>query len=207
MIKKIQTKKNTLIFDFTKKLVTKIFTDNIAFEKEFYVYRKNPPFAPKLIDFAENRLIIKFIEGCDLFKLKNPDFGDLAKLFFDFHSFFDNKISFVDTNPHNIIFSYEYHRFFLIDFSEHEKGNTAFDLVHFLLFWAEIYDEHKFKNLSSKFIDSYLQLQDIKKELWIDAIDKAIRYFDLRRKNYNKKERLKGGFTKENREFLISLVG
>ena len=207
MIKKIQTKKNTLIFDFTKKLVTKIFTDNIAFEKEFYVYRKNPPFAPKLIDFAENRLIIKFIVGSDLFKLRNPDFGDLAKLFFDFHSFFDNKISFVDTNPHNIIFSNKFQRYFLIDFSEYKNGDISFDLAHFLLFWAEIYNEYEFKDISSKFIDSYLQLQDIKKELWIDAIDKAIRYFDLRRKNYNKKERLKGGFTKENREFLISLVG
>ena len=108
----------------------------------------------------------------------------------------------MDTNPNNFIYDFKADRYFMLDFSEWEFNNKEFDLIHFLLFWAAIYDEEKFELTASSFIESYDKLDKINISVWNRLLPEIIIMFDERRNRFRKKEKLKNIDQEANRELL-----
>lgn len=182
--------KSNVIFQKEKQQVIKICKSPNMFKKELYIYEKKLPFTPRLLDHdRKNTLMLEYLEGQNIGEMDNPDFAEIAKIFLALHKleYEGGKcICHLDNNPKNYLYSGG--RYFMIDFSEWEYGQPETDLIHFLLFWASIYDANTFNRAFRKLIDSYLIGGTINPLEWEIIIPEMITRFDRRRERFGKSE-------------------
>ena len=206
-MKEIITFKNRLIINSDDKSVTKFFGSKKEFEKELFIYKLHPAFAPRLLSYNANKMSIstRLIEGNTLINFQDFDFKEIAKLFYKLHTIADETICLIDTNPKNFLYSPKEDRYFIIDFSDWEYRGKEFDLIHFLLFWASLWKFEKFAKTTQTFLNEYNKLNSIDKSLWKDEVNNVILFFDKRREKYNKKEKKVNSDTENNRNMLRRL--
>lgn len=196
---------SNIIIQKKKKQVIKICKSPKMFKKELYIYQKNLPFIPKLLDHDnKNTLMLEYIDGTPIAELVQPDFSKIASMFITLHSLESKEgkcICHYDNNPKNYLFSKS--RYYMLDFSEWEYDYPETDLIHFLLFWASIYDKVKFKQTFRKIIDSYLAKATINPLEWELLIPEVTERFDNRRRKFGKIE--KNPDVKINRETLKNI--
>lgn len=182
---------SNIIIQKEKKQVIKICKSPKTFQKELYIYQKKLPFIPKLLDHDnKNTLMLEYIEGTPIAELVQPDFSKIAKMYINLHSIEskDGKcICHYDNNPKNYLFSRN--KYYMLDFSEWEYNFPETDLIHFLLFWASIYDKEKFKQTFRKIINSYTIKATINPLEWELLIPEVIERFDNRRRKFGKIEK------------------
>ena len=175
------------------------------FQKELYIYQKKLPFIPKLLDHDnKNTLMLEYIEGTPIAELVQPDFSKIAKIYINLHSIEskDGKcICHYDNNPKNYLFFRN--KYYMLDFSEWEYNFPETDLIHFLLFWASIYDKEQFNKTFRKLINSYMAKATINPLEWELLIPEVTERFDNRRRKFGKIE--KNPDTKINRETLKNI--
>jgi tRNA A-37 threonylcarbamoyl transferase component Bud32 len=182
--------KSNVVIQKEKNQVIKICKSPKMFKKELYIYNKKLHFVPRLLDHdGKNTLILEYLPGENIGEMKEPDFSKLAVLFAELHSL-ENKsgkcICHVDSNPKNYIFSQQ--KYYMIDFGEWEYNLPETDLIHFLLFWASIYEADKFKTAFRQLLDKYLLQGNINPLEWEMMIPEMIERFDSRRQRYGKIE-------------------
>lgn len=178
------------IIEKEKRRVIKICNSTTEFKNELYIYKKNLPFVPKLLDHNSlNTLIIEYIEATRIGDLLLPDFVKLANLFYQLHAL-EHKgercICHADTNPKNYLYSAINQQYYMIDFSNWVYDYPESDLIHFLLFWASIFDHSTFRKTYTDFVNSYQKHDPINPILWEMLIPETIEKFDQRRKKYDK---------------------
>ncbi len=179
-----------IIIQTDKEQVIKICQSKTHFQKELYIYNKEFPFTPKLLDDDnENTLILEYIDGIQIGKLIEPNFSQLATIIADLHNC-ENKngktICHFDNNPKNYLFKKK--KYYMIDFSNWCYDFPETDLIHFLLFWASITKYKKFKRISKKFINKYSQIRSINTLEWSLLFPEVTKRFDYRRKKHKKIE-------------------
>lgn len=198
--------KSLLVFDRDKNQIIKTCRTLDEYKRELYIYQKNLEFSPTLYNHnnKEFSITISHLNGHTLYNTLNPDFQNIARMFFQIHSLEEKTICLMDTNPNNFIYDFEADRYYMLDFSEWEYNEKEFDLIHFLLFWAAIYNEEKFKQTASSFIKSYDKLDKINVLVWIRLLPEIINMFDERRNRFRKKEKLRNIDQEANRKLLGS---
>ncbi len=183
--------KPDIIINKEKKYVVKICGSPKMFKKELYIYQKKLPFTPGLLDHdGKNTLMLEYIDGIPIGELVQPDFSKIAEMYVILHSLEIKKgkcICHYDNNPKNYIFSDQ--KYYMIDFSDWKYAPPETDLIHFLLFWASIYDKVKFKKAFRKLIDFYTKEGTINPVEWEFFIPEVIKRFDNRRKKFEKIEK------------------
>lgn len=196
--------KSLLVFDRDKNQIIKTCRTLDEYKRELHIYQKNLAFTPTLYSHSQKEfsITISHLNGHTLYNTLNPDFGRIAKLFHQLHSLEEKTICLMDTNPNNFIYDFGADRYYMLDFSEWEYNQKEFDLIHFLLFWAAIYDEEKFTKTAVSFLDSYNKLNNIETSVWNRMLPIIINMFDERRNKYRKKEKLKNVDQEANRELL-----
>jgi len=202
--------KSDVIVQKEKGQIVKICRFRKEFEKELYIYKKNPDFAPKLLGHNKvNTLQIKYVEGSPVIDLIFPDFRKIATVFASLHNLEkkgDLVICLVDTNPRNIIFCSSEKKYYLIDFSEWEYDHAETDLIHFLLFWCSLYKKDRFGHAMKDFLNSYQKYNQINTLEWKLLVEETTEKFDHRRNKFNKSEKISNPDTATNRQLLISAV-
>ncbi|MCF7794146.1 MAG: phosphotransferase [Candidatus Cloacimonetes bacterium] len=197
--------KSNLIIQKQKRQVIKICKSPKMFKKELYIYQKNLPFTPRLIDHdGKNTLMLEYIDGIPIGELAQSDFSKIAELFLQLHNLENKKgkvICHYDNNPKNYLFKNG--KYFMIDFGEWKYDRPEIDLIHFLLFWASIYNKRKFDIAFKKLMQSYLKSGDINPLEWEMLIPEVIEHFDSRRERYGKIEI--NADVNENRERLKNI--
>ena len=97
--------------------------------------------------------MLEYIKGNPIVDIDEPDFAMLAADISALHEL-ENKagkvICHMDNNPMNFIYTKD--QFYMLDFSEWEYDLPEKDLIHFLLFWASIYNSNKFIFLNLTYI-------------------------------------------------------
>lgn len=190
-----------------KKQVIKICKSPKMFKKELYIYEKKLHFTPKLLDHDEkNTLILEYLEGANIGEIERPDFSQIADLFVELHAL-ENKngkcICQADTNPKNYILSNG--KYYMIDFGEWEYNYPESDIIHFLLFWASIYDSKQFEKTFRQLTDYYLAYGNINPLEWEMSIPEIIEHFDNRRERFGKIELNPDTYI--NRELIKNIYG
>lgn len=197
-----------IIIEKEKKQVIKICNSTKEFKKELYIYKKNLPFTPKLLDHnRRNMLVLEEIDGSRIGDLIYPDFSKLATLFFQLHSLErknDHCICHIDNNPKNYLCDIKNHKYYMIDFSSWEFDYPETDLIHFLLFWASIFDHSTFTKAFEQFKNSYQACYAINPIQWEILLPDLIEKFDLRREKFGKYEY--NPDTKKNRNLMKKIV-
>jgi len=197
--------KANIVIQKAKGQVIKICNSPKMFKKELYIYEKKLPFTPKLLDHdGKNTLMLEYIDGIPLIDLLKPDFARVAELIAELHEL-ENKsgkvICHIDNNPMNFIYSKG--MYYMFDFSEWEYDLPEKDLIHFLLFWASIYDTNKFESVHRSIINGYKKIGTINPLEWELLIPGVIERFDSRRRKFGKKE--KNPDIVENRELIKNI--
>ena len=182
--------KSNVMIQKDKMQVIKICKSPKMFKKELYIYEKKLPFTPKLLDHdGKNTLILEYLGGDNIGEIEQPDFAQIADLFIALHAL-ENKsgkcICHSDNNPKNYILSNG--NYFMIDFGEWEYDYPESDIIHFLLFWASIYDSSQFEKAYRQLIDQYLTYGNINPLEWEMSIPEIIERFDSRRQHFGKIE-------------------
>lgn len=182
--------KSNIILQKEKGQIIKICKTPKMFKNELYIYQKHLPFTPKLIDHDnKNKLILEYIEGIPIGDLAEPDFGKISDMFIQLHNLEQKKgkvICHADNNPKNYLFAKG--KYFMIDFGEWKYDTPESELIHFLLFWASIYNKSKFNIAFDKLMSSYLGKGSINPLEWEIQIPIMIEKFDRRREKYGKSE-------------------
>ena len=182
--------KSNVIIQKEKGQVIKICKTPNMFKNELYIYQKNLPFTPRLLDHnGKNTLMLEHLEGQNIGEMESPDFGALAELLQALHKLeYDGGkcICHLDNNPKNYLFCGG--RYYMIDFSEWNYDHPESDLIHFLLFWASIYDAEAFRKAFRQLIDTYLNKGTINPLEWEMLIPEIIIRFDSRREKFGKSE-------------------
>ncbi|MCK4956206.1 MAG: phosphotransferase [Candidatus Cloacimonetes bacterium] len=201
----ILTPKNKLEVNEENQTITKIFTRSEDFIKELYIYQHNPLFAPRFIkaDKMNHTITLQQIVGKTIFNIQ-PDFQQVAQLFLQLHQFEDKTLCMMDTNPNNIIFQQKENQYYLIDFSDWQYEHKEFDLIHFMLFWASIYNEKTFEQAARNFLDEYDKILKISRDIWKEKVLEIIDIFDERRRRFNRRINLPEADIEENRKFLLN---
>ena len=183
--------KANIVIQKKKGQVIKICNSPKMFKKELYIYEKKLSFTPRLLDHdGKITLMLEYIDGTSIVDLLQPDFKCVAKIIATLHELENNAgkcICHIDNNPMNFILSKE--QYFMLDFSEWEYDLPEKDLIHFLLFWASIYDKNRFKETFRTTIDGYRNIRNINPLEWELLIPEVIERFDRRRRKFNKKEK------------------
>ncbi|MFC1898158.1 hypothetical protein ACFLYJ_01155 [Candidatus Cloacimonadota bacterium] len=199
--------KSNVMIQKDKKQVIKICKSPKMFKKEIYIYNKKLPFTPELLDHdGKNTLILEYLEGDNIGEIENPDFSQIAELFVALHKIENKKgmcICHADNNPKNYVLSNG--KYFMIDFGEWEYNLPETDLIHFLLFWASIYDADKFRKCFRQLIGKYLEKGNINPLEWEMLIPEVTERFDNRREHFGKVE-LNPDVT-NNREMIKNIYG
>ncbi len=203
----IQTNKNKLEIFQDDSQIWKYFRSEDEFLSELQIYRQNPCFAPKLIGFNKNDLILKlqFLEAKTILQIK-PEFDKIAQLFSKLHTFKKRTICLCDVNPKNILFDLSEHKYYLIDFSDWQYQPKEYDLVRFLLFWASIYSSDIFQKNAEIFLNSYNIFLPIDYFLMQKFLQPAILEFDERRKKFNRKKAIVTAEPDKNRLWILEKI-
>lgn len=203
----INTPKNRLEIYPEQNKIIKYFKKHEDFLKELYIYGKYVSFAPRFIsaDSKKSNIEIELINGSTIFKIE-PDYQQIAKLFHQLHCLELDTICLMDTNPNNILYDEINKRYYLIDFSEWKREKREYDLIHFLLFWASIYSQDKFRKSALAFIESYQILAPIDEKIWKSMLPKVIETFDERRKKFNRAKAFPKAEVGINREFMKNVI-
>lgn len=199
--------KSKIIFNKEAGEVIKICNSPSEFKKELYIFEKSLDNIPKLINHDNRiKLVLEYIPGKRLLDMSNPNFSQIATLFSELHSVERHKnkvICQVDTNPRNYL-GYK-GKYFMLDFAEWEYNEPEVDLINFLLFWASMQRDYKFRNTCHEFLNSYHQQCPINVIEWEILLADLIEKFDWRRSIYCKKERTLTPDTATNREYLANI--
>ncbi len=182
--------RSNVIIQKEKKQVIKICNSPKMFKKELYIYQKKLPFTPKLLDHdGKITLMLEYIEGISIGDLAQPDFAHIAQIYAELH-LLENKqgkrICHVDNNPKNYLFANN--KYYMLDFSDWDYKQPETDLIHFLLFWASIYNKVKFKLAFRQLMDGYMKKATINPLEWELLIPELIERFDGRRNKFGKRE-------------------
>ncbi|MDO9577812.1 MAG: phosphotransferase [Candidatus Cloacimonadales bacterium] len=199
--------KSNVMIQKDKKQVIKICKSPKMFKKELYIYEKKLPFTPKLLDHdGKNTLILEYLEGANIGEIEQPDFSQIAELFIELHALenINGKcICHSDNNPKNYILSNG--KYFMIDFGEWEYNYPESDIIHFLLYWASIYDSVQFEKAFRQLTDFYLAYGNINPMEWEMSIPEIIENFDNRRERFGKIELNPDIY--RNREIMKNIYG
>ncbi|HPR18480.1 MAG TPA: hypothetical protein PLD62_09570 [Candidatus Cloacimonadota bacterium] len=181
---------SNLLIQKEKGQVVKICQTPRMFQKELYIYSKNLPFVPKLLDHDnKNTLVLEYIDGIPISDLAEPDFGKIAEIFLFLHNIEqkDNKcICHFNNHPRN--FLYADHQYYLLDFSEWRYDFPETDLIHFLLYWASLYRRGKFNIAFRSLMSRYLKQGVINPLEWEMQLSQVIERFDAGRQQFGKWE-------------------
>jgi len=194
--------KSNLMIQKEKGQVIKICDSPKMFQKELYIYQKELPYTPKLLDHdGKITLMLEYIDGISIVDMEQPDFIEIGKMIAQLHEL-ENKdgkvICHIDNNPNNFLYSDS--KYFMLDFSEWKYDLPEKDLIHFLLFWASIYDKTRFAGSFEGIMQGYKSIGRINPLEWEMLIPEVIERFDSRRKYFGKQE--KNSDLKQNREIL-----
>ena len=182
--------RSNVIIQEEKKQIIKICNSPKTFKKELYIYQKKLTFTPKLLDHdGKNTLMLEYIDGIPIGDLAQPDFACIAAIYAELHLLENIQgkcICHVDNNPKNYLFANN--KYYMLDFSDWDYKQPETDLIHFLLFWASIYNKVKFKLAFKQLIDSYMKKATINPLEWELLIPEVIERFDSRRNQFGKRE-------------------
>jgi aminoglycoside phosphotransferase (APT) family kinase protein len=183
-------------------IVIKRFSDPALFERELYIYLKNPEFAPQLLDHNHHdELVTRYLDCQNLGQRENPDFTAIGPLFYALHHLEDTVICHRDTNPRNYLQSPQ--GTWMIDFTNWEYGRPEEDLVHFLLFWASIRVPEVFSEILVQVISGYPGFCEVDPADWREASERMVRLFDERRGRYGRSRFVRLDDMERNRELLL----
>ena len=177
--------KSDLLFDYDNLSVTKTVNTKEEYDKEMLVYGRHFSFVPGLISTDNDLTItIEMIQGHHI--SQESDFYTIGEHFSELHLIKSGELSLChqDTNPKN--YMYTSGKYYFIDFAESGFNYPEFDLIHFLLFWAEIADRETFKTISHDFLQGYLLKGQINHDKWQMIYNETVNKFDNRRKQFGK---------------------
>jgi len=191
----------------------KFYLEKHDAEQERLIFNKRLSIIPRLIATGSKDSIeyndFEYVESSHLWQLDNIDFQAIAELYCELHQL-ENKqdkvICQIDTNPRNIIYDKLNGRYYLIDFVDWRWEYPEFDLIHFLLFWAEVVSKVEFDDIQQSFLKSYKLKGEINSQRWGRLYPQVVHFFEDRRKLYGKSEKKFNPDQKTNRNLLSKLM-
>ncbi len=177
--------KSELYFDYENLIVVKTVNTKEEYNKEMLVYGRHFSFVPEIINRDDElSFSMEMIQGHNI--SEGSDFHVIGEHFSQLHSVKSGDLSLChqDTNPKNYMYSLG--EYYFIDFAESDFNYPEYDLIHFLLFWAEIAEAEAFKTIINNFIKGYKRKGKICKNKWTELFPQIVQMFDDRRLKYEK---------------------
>lgn len=177
--------KSEMYFDYENLIVVKTVNTKEEYDREMLVYGRHFSFVPEIINRDDElSFSMEMIQGHHI--SEGSDYHIIGEHFSQLHSVKSGDLSLChqDTNPKNYMYSLG--EYYFIDFAESGFNYPEFDLIHFLLFWAEIADSDAFKIIINSLIEGYSRKGKLVQSRWIELFPQIVQMFDDRRQMYNK---------------------
>lgn len=191
----------------------KFYLEKYDAEQERLIFNKRLSITPQIISTGSKDNIeyndFEYLESCHLWQMDNIDFQSIGELYRELHQLENRQdmvICQIDTNPRNIIYDKINGRYYLIDFVDWRWEFPEFDLIHFLLFWAEVVSKDKFEDIQHTFLNSYKLKGEINTQRWGRLFPQVVHFFEQRRKLYGKSEKKFNPDQLTNRNLLSNLI-